>query len=95
VELNTLPGHEIVLAGIDDLRHGRRTGAGLLVAIGADRLRSGGVEVPRIPADDRYPEHRLYDLLAEDDADSAHGRYNALIRRLVSFERALERARSR
>ena len=32
----------------------------------------------------------LYLLLAEDDSDSAHGRYNALIRRLVSFERALE-----
>jgi len=36
------------------------------------------------------PEHRLYRLLAHSDADSAHSRYNALIRRLVSFERALE-----
>jgi hypothetical protein len=95
VELNTLPGHEIVLAGINDLHQGRRTRAALLVAVGADRLRSGGLDVPAIPADEGYPEHRLYELLAEDDADSAHGRYNALIRRLVSFERALERARSR
>jgi hypothetical protein len=35
------------------------------------------------------PEHRLYLRLAADDSDSAHSRYNALIRRLVSFERAL------
>jgi hypothetical protein len=36
------------------------------------------------------PEHRLYDLLAQDDSDSAHSRYNALLRRLVSYERAAE-----
>jgi hypothetical protein len=32
----------------------------------------------------------LYHLLVHDAADTAHSRYNALIRRLVSFERALE-----
>ena len=36
------------------------------------------------------PEHRLYARLAQEDADSAHSRYNALLRRLVSFESALE-----
>ena len=36
------------------------------------------------------PEHRLYGLLARTDPDSAHGRYNALVRRLVRFERAAE-----
>jgi hypothetical protein len=35
----------------------------------------------------------LYALLARDDAAAAHGRYNALIRRLVSFERAAESMR--
>jgi len=29
-------------------------------------------------------------LLARENPDSAHSRYNALIRTLVSFERALE-----
>jgi hypothetical protein len=38
----------------------------------------------------RHPEHRLYDLLAKDDSDSAHSRYNAYLRRLVSYERAAE-----
>ena len=33
-------------------------------------------------------ERCLYELLHAKDPDSAHGRYNALIRRLVSFERA-------
>ena len=36
------------------------------------------------------PEHRLYEKLEESDPDSAQSRYNALIRRLVSFESAAE-----
>lgn len=36
------------------------------------------------------PEHRLYERLALEDPDSAHSRYNALLRRLTSFESALE-----
>jgi hypothetical protein len=39
------------------------------------------------------PEIRLYELLGRDAPDTAHSRYNALIRRLVSFERAAECAR--
>ncbi len=37
------------------------------------------------------PEHRLYQLLSRSNTDTAHGQYNALIRRLVSHERAAER----
>ncbi len=59
----------------------------LLVQVGASRLRNIGLPVRRL-ADD--PEHALYDLLAHEDSDSAHSRYNALIRMLVSFERAAE-----
>jgi hypothetical protein len=59
----------------------------LLVAIGAPRLRALGVDVPVHGVGS--PEHRLYELLARDDPDAAHGRYNALVRRLVSFEHAL------
>ena len=60
----------------------------MLVAIGAPRLRDIGLELPELTYSN--PEHRLYDLLAVEDSDSAHSRYNALIRRLVSFERAAE-----
>ena len=83
-----LPGADLIEAGLNDLREGRETVAALLVAIGAPRLRRLGVELPdSLPEN---PEHRLYDLLARDDSDSAHSRYNAFIRRLVSYEQAAE-----
>jgi len=81
-----LPGEELITAGIADLREGRETVQALLVAIGAHRLRDIGIELPEFNLP--VPEHRLYDLLATENSDSAHSRYNALIRRLVSFERA-------
>lgn len=83
-----LPGEDIIEAGLEDLRAGRETVAALLVAIGSPRLRRLGLELPeQLPAN---PEHRLYDLLAQDNQDSAHSRYNAYIRKLVSYERAAE-----
>lgn len=81
-----LPGADLVERGLDDLLAGTESVEALLVSIGAPRLTSLGVDVPEPLGD---PEHRLYRVLAADDADSAHGRYNALIRQLVSFERAL------
>ncbi len=83
-----LPGEDLIEAGLKDLREGRETVAALLVAIGSPRLRRLGIELPdQLP---QNPEHRLYNLLAQDDPDSAHSRYNAFIRRLVSYERAAE-----
>lgn len=82
-----LPGAELIDEGLGDLANGRESVAALLVSIGAPRLLRGGVVVENpIPS----PEHRLYELLLRSEPDSAHSRYNALIRRLVSFERALE-----
>jgi hypothetical protein len=60
----------------------------LLVAIGSPRLSRLGIELPDALPED--PEHRLYALLAMDEPDSAHSRYNALIRRLVMFESTAE-----
>lgn len=85
-DLQALPGGDLVQRGLDDLSQGLDTVEALLVAIGGPRLRALGFDVPSV----QEPEHRLYDLLAQEDSDSAHSRYNALIRRLVSFERALE-----
>jgi hypothetical protein len=82
-----LPGADLVEKGISDLEHGTETIEALLVSIGASRLERLGFAVTTpIPA----AEHRLYERLAEEDEDSAHARYNALVRRLVSFERAAE-----
>ena len=85
MDTNGLPGGDLIGEGLDDLARGAETVPALLVSIGAPRLRQLGYDVPRVLLD---PERRLYDLLAETDSDSAHGRYNALVRRLVSFERA-------
>jgi hypothetical protein len=85
---DALPGNELIESGVQDLRAGRETVAALLVAIGEPRLRRLGIDLPEKLPDN--PEHRLYELLQKEEADSAHSRYNALIRRLVSFERAAE-----
>ncbi len=87
----SLPGADLVRMGLHDVRHGRESVEALLVLVGAPRLRRIGIDVPerRIA----HPEHRLYELLSLSDSDTAHSRYNALIRRLVSFERAAECAR--
>ena len=82
-----LPGSDLVEKGLDDLTRGIESIEALLVSIGAPRLTRLDLEVPSPIAS---PEHRLYRLLAEQDPDAAHSRYNALIRRLVSFERAAE-----
>ena len=86
MEMTGLPGADLVEEGLLDLRAGRETIASLLVSIGAPSLRRLGVD---LPASFAGPEHRLYELLSLTDPDSAHSRYNALVRRLVSFERAL------
>lgn len=89
-----LPGADLIEEGLRDLAAGRESEAALLVLIGAPRLCRLGVAVSAPPPEwsaaphDPSPEHRLYALLASVHADSAHSRYNALIRTLVSFERA-------
>jgi len=83
-----LPAEELIESGAQDLREGRETIAAMVVAVGTPRLRRLGIELPaHVP---EHPEHRLYALLAKEGTDSAHSRYNALIRKLVSYERAAE-----
>lgn len=88
MDILEFPGGDLVQQGLADLAADRATAASLLVLIGAPRLRAAGVAVPfrEVP----QVEHRLYELLASGDPDGAHSQYNALVRRLVSFERALE-----
>jgi hypothetical protein len=86
----SFPGAELVEKGLVDLSEGSETVESLLVSVGAPRLRELGFEL-RAPFED--PEERLYLLLARSDPAGAHSRYNALVRRLVSFERAAESVR--
>ena len=89
--MDALPGIELVEEGIRDLARGALTPAACLVSLGAPRLRTLGWSMPEPVIPDA--EHRLYALLAREDPDSAHARYNALVRRLVSYERAAACAR--
>jgi len=85
---DSLPGAEIVRKGFADLAAGRTSEESLFVLIGEPRLRRLGFEVPNVGIPD--PELQLYDLLSAEGTDSAHSRYNALMRLLVSFERGVE-----
>ena len=79
------PGEDLVRQGLRDLESGVESVASLLVSVGAPRLRGLGLTISTsLPS----PEQRLYRVLRERHGDAAHSRYNALIRRLVSYERA-------
>lgn len=89
MDLQGLPGGDLIGQGLRDLGAGNLTASALLVLVGAPRLRLLGLAVPQPDDLAGYPEDRLYELLAQSDQDSAHSRYNAMVRTLVSFERAL------
>jgi hypothetical protein len=84
----SFPGGELIDLGLAALAANQETVESLLVSIGATRLRLAGIPVPNTAFSS--PERRLYDRLALEDSDSAHSRYNALVRRLVSFESTVE-----
>jgi hypothetical protein len=86
-----LPGADLVSRGIEDLRENRESKEALLVSIGAPRLRSLGIELPQTVSE---PEHKLYFHLANELGNGAHSAYNALVRRLVAFERGAGRTLS-
>ena len=89
-----LPAAELIEAGLRSYRDGEATVGSLLVAVGLPRLRSLGLTLPTQPTLSAKPELELYRLLAARHGRGAHSQYNALIRRLVSFERALARSRA-
>jgi hypothetical protein len=89
MSLGELPGAELILPGLADLRNGKtHTVGALLVAIAATRLSEAGLDVSKeflAPE----PELALYDLLQNEQSD-AYLYYNALLNRLNSFCNALE-----
>ena len=85
-----LPGAELIETGLADLAAGLVTIESLLVSIAAPGLRDAGIAVG-----DGIPdaELELYTLLSARDGAAAHGRYNALLRRVTSLRRAAQCAR--
>ncbi|HMJ16413.1 MAG TPA: hypothetical protein VK524_33595 [Polyangiaceae bacterium] len=93
-DFSALPGGELVERGLAELRRGLQTSHALLVAIAAPNLRRLGFALPGPDELPDTPELSLYRLLRRERPKTAYVEYNALIRRLVSFERALERERA-
>jgi hypothetical protein len=78
-----LPGGDLVEVGLKDLAAGKESVNALLVASFSTRLRQLGLAVPSHSIEN--PEMHLYRLLERGLGNGAHARYNALVRRLVSF----------
>ncbi len=86
-----LPGADLIASGIEALQRGEPSVEALLVMVGESRMRAAGLELPECPPLPHSPEIALYNAIGARHPTDTHSRYNALIRRLVSFERALER----
>jgi hypothetical protein len=89
MELNELPGSELILPGLEDLYHGRNNTIGsLLISIASIRLTVAGLDIPQVYLVPE-PELALYNHL-QIDRDDAYSYYNALLNSLNSFCAALE-----
>lgn len=89
MNLNELPGAEIILPGLSDLHSGKSNTIGaLLVAIAATRLTQAGLDIPKDYLAPE-PELTLYDRLQNEQEDP-YLYYNALLNRLNSFCNAIE-----
>jgi hypothetical protein len=88
-----LPGQELVEQGLADLAQRQETDNSLLVLIAGPQLRRLGFEIPERPSSTPY-EHQLYTRLEDRLGHGAHSFYNSLIRRIVSYTRALEHEQS-
>ena len=90
--VSRFPGAELVLPGLHDLAAGRLTIAACLVSVARPTIEKSGLAESFLPLSYvSAPEQTLYKLLGQEGGD-AYSRYNSLLRRLVSFERALRRS---
>jgi hypothetical protein len=84
MNLNELPGAELILSGLNDLCNGKNDTVGaLLVAIASTRLTQAGLNVPKDHLVSE-PELTLYARLQREQSD-AYSYYNALLDSLNSF----------
>jgi hypothetical protein len=89
MELDELPGAELILPGLEDLYQGKNDTIGsLLISIASIRLTAAGLDIPQQSLASE-PELALYAYLQRDRED-AYSYYNALLNSLNSFCTALE-----
>jgi hypothetical protein len=87
-----LPGWELVARGLEDQAAGRVTIESLLIASAGARVERLGLPVSRPPDG---VDWQLYQLIEKQIGEAgAHGRYNALRRRLLSFLRSADAAQA-
>jgi hypothetical protein len=89
-DLENLPGYDLVSKGTDDLTRGMLSQEALLVSIAAGRLREGGIPIPPREQLPPEPELELYRLIRRERPGDAYSFYKSLLRRLISFEFALD-----
>ncbi len=92
--LTGLPGEDLVREGLSDLQIGRWTVPVCLEVIALPRMRRAGLVREAAAIAPASAELALYRMLRQTGGN-AYSRYNALLRQLVSFERALDRRRLR
>jgi hypothetical protein len=89
-DLERYPGGELIRQGILDIQAGQLTPCACLIKIGFPVISKAGLISPETKfTSNEEGELTLYRLLREEAGD-AYSRYNALIRQLVSFERAIQ-----
>lgn len=91
-DMTGLPGESLLRKGLVDVAAGEGTANACLVWIAAPRLKRHGL-LAEAGSALRDPELRLYAMLCKEGGN-AYGRYNSLLRTLVSFEHALDRRRA-
>jgi hypothetical protein len=90
MELDELPGSDLILLGLEDLCQGKNNTIGsLLIAIASIRLTAAGLDIPKATTLLSEPELALYAHL-QNERDDAYAYYNALLNSLNSFCAALE-----
>ena len=90
VVLAGLPGSALIERGLEDLEDGRTSAESLLVKVAAGRLEVLGVLRPGLVTGSAEAPLALYAWLGESGALDPYSTYNALLRELSSFVRALE-----
>jgi hypothetical protein len=87
-----LPGSELVTQGLADLSQNTNSKFALLLRVAGPRLRALDINIP-VSKGPKSFEHLLYEALEEEYGPAAYTQYNALIRRISSFTRALSNDR--
>ena len=96
-DLEKLPGADIILKGLHDIAdHRFDTREALLTLMAWPRLQRAGLDLPQLSeqTESKNLNIELYGTLAEY-GNGAHFKYNALVRRIVSFCNTLDRITNR